>query len=148
MMRLRTSQLKCVLSRRLKEDFVTVCPVNELVLDKNGIYVVNTDCGRGCHWVVIYVTEKTVEFFDSFGRQPLHVQNGHLFKRCINATGKTLVVTSKCFQHKCSDVCGWYCLAYAYVRTKVNSVHKFYDMFTNDVLRNDKFVVYMVKKLY
>ena len=145
---MRTSQLEPMLEKTLKDEFVTVCPVNELILDQHGIYVVNTDCSKGIHWVVLYVTNETVEFFDSFGRHPLHVQNGHMFMHSIRMSKKTLIVTSKGFQHKMSLVCGWYCLAYAYVRVKAKTVQKFYDMFTMDLLRNDKFVIFVVNTLY
>jgi hypothetical protein len=39
---------------------------------KNGYYVINTDTkdGRGIHWVALYVTNKTVYFYDSFCRDP------------------------------------------------------------------------------
>ena len=145
---MRTSQLTHALLRTLGNDFVTVCPVSELILDRNGIYVVNTDNDRGRHWIVFMVTDKTVEFFDSFGRDPRFIQNGHMFMNSIRKTKKTLIVTSKLLQHQTSNVCGWYCLAYAYVRVKMHSVQRFYDMFTSDLHRNDRFVMYLVKKLF
>lgn len=145
---LRTSELIEALRKRLGEDFVTVCPVNELVLNKNGIYVVNTDNRVGKHWVVIYVTTETVEFYDSFGRHPKFLQNGPMFMHTIHKTGKSLVVTSKAFQQHKSNVCGWYCLAYAFIRVKSNSVQKFYDMFSNDAKRNDQLIILLVKKLF
>ena len=147
-MRLRTSQLTFALESLLSDDFVTVCSIGELELNKNGIYVVNTDNYKGRHWTALFVTDATVEFFESFGREPRFIQNGLLFMQCIQKTKKTLVVTSKLFQDKLSQVCGWYCLAYAYIRVKLSSVEKFYDLFTNDFKRNDRFVVFLVKKLY
>ena len=90
---LKTGQLTSALTRKLGQDFVIVCAVHELELDTNGIYVVNTDTGHGRHWVVLYVIDTTVEFFDSFGRHPQQVQNGHIFMQCIG--DKILVVTSK-----------------------------------------------------
>ena len=146
--RLYGSQLTKALQRRLKEHFVTVCAVNQLELKDHGIYVVNTDCFEGCHWILIFVTEKTVEVFDSFGRHPKYLQNGHLFMKVINATDKKLIVTSKRLQHNSSHVCGWYCLAYAFVRVKTNSIQSFYTMFKSDLLWNDKFVIFIVKTLF
>ena len=122
---MKTSQLTHALLRTLGKDFVTVCSVGELILDKNGIYVVNTDNDKGRHWIVIMVTDTTVEFFDSFGRDPRFIQNGPMFINSIRKTKKALIVTSKLLQHKTSYVCGWYCLAYSYVRVKVLSVQKF-----------------------
>ena len=144
---MRSSQLATVLQKGLPNDYVTVCPVNKLVLDNNGIYVVNTDNDKGRHWTLIFVTDTTVEFFDSFGRDPKFIQNGSMFMNSIYKTNKTLVVTSKLLQHRSSYVCGWYCLAYAYIRVKTNSVQMFYDMFTMNLLRNDQFVVFLVKTL-
>ena len=85
-----TSQLIHALKRKLDKDFVTVCPVNELILDRKGIYVVNTDNHVGRHWVVIFVTEKTVEFYDSLGRHPKFLQNGPMFMQSIHRTGKNI----------------------------------------------------------
>lgn len=147
-MRLRTSQLVVALERILLNQFVTVCRISDLDLNKNGIYVVNTDNNQGHHWTVFYVTDVYIEFFDSFGRDPKFIQNGPSFMQCIKKSKKILIVTSKPLQHKASHVCGYYCLAYAYIRVKLNSVDKFYDMFTMDLHRNDRFVVYMVKKLF
>ena len=146
--RLYGSQLKIALQRRLKEHFVTVCAVNELELKDNGIYVVNTDCLAGSHWILIYVTEMFIEVFDSFGRHQKYLQNGHLFMQIIKATDKKLIITSKHLQHHSSHVCGWYCLAYAYVRIRTNSVQSFYAMFKSDLVWNDKFVVFTVKRLF
>ena len=142
---MKTEFIAHVLNIYLGDDFIMVCPVNMLDLDKKGIYVVNTDCGKGRHWVVLYVQDQTVEFFDSFGRHPKDVQNGDLFMQCIG--DKTLVVTSKNVQHPKSYVCGWYCLAYAMCRVKF-SLHKLFQRFTDNRLRNDHFVVYIVKKLF
>ena len=145
---MRSSQLATILQKGLANDFVTVCPVNKLVLDKNGIYVVNTDNDKGHHWTLIFVTNTSVEFFDSFGRDPRFIQNGSMFMNSFYITNKTLIVTSKLLQHRTSYVCGWYCLAYAYIRVKTNSVQKFYDMFSKNLQRNDQFVVFLVMKLF
>jgi hypothetical protein len=142
---LNTSQLQRTLDK-LGE--AQVCAIDELELDKHGIYIVNTDCGPGRHWVIMYVTDNIIEFFDSFGRPPKFMQNGQMFMQAIKATGKTLLITSKRFQHNTSSVCGWYCLAYAYVRVRMDSVQTFYDMFSQDKHRNDQTVVAMVKMFY
>ena len=142
---MKTDFIAHILDSYLGDGFIMVCPVNMLDLDKNGIYVVNTDCGKGRHWVVLYVQDETVEFFDSFGRHPKDVQNGDLFMQCIG--DKTLVVTSKNVQHPKSYVCGWYCLAYAMCRVKF-SLHKLFQLFNDNRCRNDDIVVYIVKKLF
>ena len=143
---LNTTQLQQTLDKRVTG--CTVCAIDKLELNNNGIYVVNTDCGFGRHWVVMFVTDNTVEFFDSFGRHPRFMQNGQLFMRAIESTDKILLVTSKRFQHDTSPLCGWYCLAYAYVRVKMDSVQPFYDIFSTDKHRNDKLVVFIVNQFY
>jgi hypothetical protein len=143
---LKTSQLQQTLDKKFGE--AQVCAIDQLKLSKNGIYIVNTDCGSGRHWVTMYVTDNIIEFFDSFGRPPKFLQTGHMFMQAIKATGKTLIVTSKRFQHNTSSVCGWYCLAYIYVRIRMDSVHRFYNMFSQDKHRNDQIVVSMVKLFY
>ena len=46
---------------------------------KNGAYVINLDeySGIGTHWIVLYVNNKTVTYFDSFGVEhiPKEVKN-------------------------------------------------------------------------
>ena len=134
---MRSKQITAALQRMLNKHFVTVCPVYKLILDQNGIYVVNTDNDKGRHWIIIFVTDTAVEFFDSFGRDPRFIQNAPMFMHAIHQTKKTLIVTSKLLQHRSSYVCGWYCLCYAFIRTKTNSVHKFYEMFNDNLQRTD-----------
>jgi hypothetical protein len=143
---LNTIQLQWALDKKFVG--AQVCAIDKLELDENGIYIVNTDHRLGRHWVVMYVTDNIVEFFDSFGRHPKYIQNGHMFMQIIKATGKTLIVTSKRFQHNTSSVCGWYCLAYAYVRVRMDSVQTFNDMFSHDKYRNDQIAVVTVKTFY
>ena len=52
---------------------------------KNSAYVINLDEYRdiGTHWVALYVNNKTVTYFDSFGVE-------HILKKIIKFIGKSM----------------------------------------------------------
>ena len=121
-----------------------VCPVDKLDLTTPGIYIVNTDCGAGRHWVVLYVTTDTVEFFDSFGNHPRFVQNGSLFMAAIGT--KKLIVHSKWVQETNSKLCGVYCLGFVYARSK-DKLSKFFALFDDNRSMNNHKVFVIVNTL-
>jgi hypothetical protein len=140
---MKASELQFVLLKWFSN--TTVCTIDKLHL-KEGIYIVNTDCGTGRHWVALYVTDKSVEFFDSFGQHPKYIQNGVMFMKAIQHYGKPLIIHSKRLQHYSSKVCGVYCLAYVLMRAK-DCLSQFFAMFDGDRKLNDKTIVYIVNRL-
>ncbi len=128
--------MKKILHQWFSKDSSFVCGINELTVKTPGIYMVNT----GNHWISLYVTEDTVEFFDSFGRSPKYVHEMLKFEP------KTLIVHSKRLQQFSSQVCGLYCLVFAFVRAR-NMLSEFFAMFSKDRKSNDQKIVYMIRKL-
>ena len=137
---MRTHELlKVMMLWELKD--VHVCPVNMLDLTQSGIYIVNTDCGPGKHWVAMYVTHDTVEFFCSFGHHPRTLQNGSMFMKAIQ--GKRLIVHSKWLQELNTRLCGVYCLAFVYSRSKDKLLEFFNRFDDNRSLNNQKVVMFV-----
>ena len=56
---------------------------------KNGAYVINLDEYRdiGTHWVALYVDNKTIIYFDSFGVE-------HILKEIIKFIGNKKIITN------------------------------------------------------
>ena len=126
-----------ILSEWFPSDFYSVCKIQDFDVDKCGIHIVNT----GNHWIAIYVTKDTVEFFDSFGRKPLYMKCKFDFKE------KRVIVYSKRLQDNQSLVCGLYCLGFVYFRLKLNDLQSFFVIFNNDRIRNDVIIINVVHKL-
>ena len=93
---MKTYELEHVLREWFPDRHVIVCPVDKLNLSQPGVYIVNTDCHKGRHWVAFYVTEDTLEFFDSYGRHPKELQNYTLFLKAID--DKPLIVHNQVLQ--------------------------------------------------
>ena len=142
---MNSTELLAVLRRWFPEEYIRVCGIKHLKTDKPGLYIVNTATeGPGLHWVAMYVTETTVDFFDSFGRAPEYLRNGTMFMEAIGS--KTLLVHSKCLQQTTSKVCGVYCLAFLYVRAH-NMLPSFFQLFDRNRDCNDVKVVDYVNSL-
>ena len=90
------------------------------------------------HWIALYIKDNVVDFFDSFGRPPIHFM--------LRFKGKHVIVHSKRLQHDESNVCGYYCLAFIYMKLKGN-LSQFFQMFSEDKRLNDFKVVQFVHML-
>ena len=142
---MNTVELLKILKLWFPQQYVRVCSIKNLKTDKPGLYILNTASeGPGLHWVAMYVTETTVEFFYSYGRSPQYLRNGSMFMEAIGS--KTLLVHSKCLQQTTSKVCGVYCLAFLYVRA-TNKLTSFFQLFDRNRQCNDDKVVDYVNSL-
>ena len=80
---------------------------------KNGAYVINLDEYRdiGTHWVALYVNNKTITYFDSFGVE-------HIPREIIKFIGNKKMITN-IFRIQAYDsiMCGyfWYWIYQLYV---------------------------------
>ena len=80
---------------------------------KNGAYVINLDCSKnvGTHWVVIFVKEGEVIYFDSFGVEYIpkeimkRIEHGSLGNKNI----KTSIFR---IQDNNSIMCGYFCILF------------------------------------
>ena len=73
---------------------------------KNGAYVINLDeyCDIGTHWVALYVNNKTITYFDSFGVE-------HILKKIIKFIGNKKIITNIYrIQAYDSIMCGYFCI--------------------------------------
>ena len=75
---------------------------------KNGPYVINLDEYHdiGTHWVALYVNNKTVTYFDSFGVE-------HISKEIMKFIGnKNLITNIFGIQAYDSIMCGYFCIGF------------------------------------
>ena len=112
---------------------------------KDGAYVVNLDeCSDiGTHWIALYVNNKTVTYFDSFGVE----DNPNEIKKFIN--NKNIIANIYRVQNYDSIMCGYFCISFINYMFKGRSLTDFIDLFSpNDFKKNDdKILNYFLNKL-
>ena len=84
---------------------------------KNGIYVINLDEYRniGTHWVALYVNNKAVTYFDSFGVEDIP-------KEIIKFIGNKKIITNIYrIQAYDSIICGYFCIGFINLMFNGNS---------------------------
>ena len=76
---------------------------------KNGAYVINLDEYRdiGTHWVALYVNNKIVIYFDSFGVE-------HIPKEIIKFIGNNKKIITNIYRIQAYDsiMCGYFCIGF------------------------------------
>ena len=133
----------------LKQDPYTVSifrgvyPINRLPAIRNGIYVINTapDTHPGLHWVALFVTDSSIEYFDSYGGDP---------PTALYRWGKKKqwIKNPIPLQSPLTSVCGQYCLYYLLHRSGGIDMMDLLMDFDADVDRNDKLVYDFVEERY
>ena len=75
---------------------------------KDGAYVVNLDeySDIGTHWIALYVNNKTVTYFDSFGLEHISKQ----VKKLVN--NKNIIANIFRKQAYDSVMCGYFCIGF------------------------------------
>ena len=101
---------------------------------KNGAYVINLDeyYDIGTHWVALYVNNKTVTYFDSFGVE-------HIPKEIMKFIDHKNIITN-IFRIQAYDsiTCGYFCIGFIRFMFNDNSLTNFTNLFLpNDFKRND-----------
>jgi hypothetical protein len=93
---------------KLMEYFRGVFSADNYILNRDGIYIVNSAKSflPGRHWVVYYVRNGSIEFFDSLGK------NGEYYslKNCSVFNDRLL--------QRDMPVCGYYCIYYCLLRCR------------------------------
>ena len=105
---------------------------------KDGAYVVNLDeCSDiGTHWIALYVNNKTVTYFDSFGVE----DNPNEIKKFIN--NKNIIANIYRVQNYDSIMCGYFCISFINYMFKGRSLTDFIDLFSpNDFKKNDDIIL-------
>jgi hypothetical protein len=99
------------------------------------------------HWVLIYFKDsENVIFFDSFGRHPKNVNNGHILYSYIR--NYNVHYSEYILQSKLSSVCGYYCIYVAYNICNNISLHSMFCMFSKEVDYNDVLIVTKVQSIF
>ena len=105
--------------------------------------IINTDSGRGEHWVAMVLTKGKCFYFDSFG---LPIINTNMLNYVKNKKYKTVTYSNQCIQDFLSTSCGLFCIAFVmYVKNRKDYL-SFLSIFEEkDLKRNDLVVKKLLK---
>ena len=112
---------------------------------KDGAYVINLDeySDVETHWIALYVNNKTVTYFDSFGIE-------HIPKEVKKFIGNRNI-TSKIYriQNYDSIMCGYFCIGFIGLMFKGKSLTDYTNLFSpNNFKKNDDIILnYFLNKL-
>ena len=105
---------------------------------KNGAYVINLDEYHDIvtHWVALYVNNKAVTYFDSFGVE-------HIPKEIIKfIDNKNIITNIYRIQAYDSIMCGYFCIGFINFMFNGNSLTDYTILFLpNDFKQNDNIIL-------
>ena len=105
---------------------------------KNGAYVINLDKYHdiGTHWVALYVNNKTVTYFDSFGVE-------HIPKEIMNFISRKKIITNIYRIQACDSImCGYFCIGFINFMFNGKSLTDYTNLFSpNDFNKNDNIIL-------
>ena len=106
---------------------------------KNGAYVINLDEYRdiGTHWVALYVNNKTITYFDSFGVE-------HIPREFIKFIGNNKKIKTNIYRRQAYDsiMCGYFCIGFINSIFDGNSLTDYTNLFSpNDLKKNDDIIL-------
>ena len=94
---------------------------------KNGAYVINLDEYHdiGTHWVALYVDNKTIIYFDSFGVE-------HIPKETIKFIGNNKKIITNIYRIQAYDsiMCGYFCTGFINFMFGGNSLTDYTNLFS------------------
>ena len=101
---------------------------------KNGAYVVNLDEYHdiGTHWVALYVNNKTVTYFDSFGVERIPKE----IIKCLD--NKNITINIFRIQAYDSIMCGYFCIALINFMFNVNSLTDYTNLFSPNDFKKER----------
>ena len=102
------------------------------------IIIINLDEYRniGTHWVTLYVNNKTIIYFDSFGVE-------HIPKEIMKFNGNKNIITN-IFRIQAYDsiMCGYFCIGFISFMFNGNSLTDYTSLFSpNDLKKNDDIIL-------
>ena len=105
----------------------------------NGDYVINLDEYRdiGTNWVALYVNNKTIIYFDSFGVE-------HIPKEIIKFIGNNKKIITNIYRIQAYDsvMCGYICNVFINFMFDGNSLTDYTNLFSpNDLKKNDDIIL-------
>ena len=99
---------------------------------KSGAYVINVDkyCDIGTHWVALYVNNKTIIYFGSFGVE-------HIPKEIMKFIGNKNIIAYIFRIQVCDSImCGYFCIGFINFMFNGNDLTDYTSLFsTNDLKR-------------
>ena len=135
---MNTSQLQCIIScdPLLHKQTLGVFAADQLprVLPNKACgFIANTDVSSrpGQHWLAFFISDHTVESFDSYG-QDSSVYNS-LFSLWLRRHAKTIRVKHHRLQQDFSNVCGLYCVYFLRQRFVGKSIETIVQPFMKSV---------------
>ena len=115
---------------------------------KNGAYVINLDEYRdiGTHWVALYVNNKTVTYFDSFGVEYIPNETikfiGNEQSSSAKTRNKKIITNIYRIQAYDSIMCGYFCIGFINFMFNGNSLTDYTSLFSpNDFKKNDDIIL-------
>ena len=105
---------------------------------KNGAYVINLNEYRdiGTHWIALYVNNKTIIYFDSFGVE-------HIPKEIMKFIDNKNIITN-IFRIQAYDsiMCGYFCIGFTNFMFNGNSLTDYTSLFSpNDLKKNGEIIL-------
>ena len=104
---------------------------------KNGAYVINLDeyCDIGIHWVALYVNNKTITYFDSFGvehipKEIMELNDNMSFR--LGSRCKNIITNIYRIQAYDSIMWGYFCIGFINFMFNGNSLTDYTSLFSND----------------
>ena len=100
---------------------------------KDGEYIINLDeySDIGTHWVVLWVNNNNIIYFDSFGVEPIPKE---IIKFIENRNIKTNIFRIQAYD----SICGYFCIGFIDFMFKGKSLTDYTNAFSaNDFKRND-----------
>ena len=104
---------------------------------KNGAYVINLDeySDIGTNWIALYVNNKTVTYFDSFGAEHIPKE----IKKFIN--NKNIIANIFRIQAYDSVICGYFCIGFIDYLFKGKNLKDFTNLsLPNNCRKNDDII--------
>ena len=105
---------------------------------KNGAYIINLDeyLDFGTHWIALYVNNKIVTYFDSFGVE-------HIPKEIMNFISRKKVITNIYrIQAYDSIMCAYFCIGFINFMFNGKSLTDYTNLFSpNDFNKNDNIIL-------
>ena len=105
---------------------------------KDGAHIINLDeySDIGTHWIALYVNNKTVTYFDSFGVEHIPKE----IKKFINS--KNIIANILRLQPYDSIMCGYFCIGFINLMLKDKKLTDFTNLFSpNDFTKDDDIIL-------
>ena len=114
---------------------------------KNGAYVINLDEYHdiGTHWVALYVNNKIITYFDSFGVEHIPKEIMEFIVRTSFGLGsrrKKIITNIYRIQAYDSIMCGYFCIGFINFMFNGKSLTDYTNLFSpNDFNKNDNIIL-------